>query len=211
MNLAWLKEIQDFNKKIDSAARESRFRLPTRRQMALAEINELHQAAYLREKKKRMLETQPDYWVCKLTLKLDRLAFPELTQSDAKLTPGKELARLLNEIRHDLSPEQFLALTQSTMGDKVTQKIMARVWGFDGDFLKDFGAALGRPPSHLEKAYRFMINQREKIETLRTQAQIWKLVSSRFPCLDRPSFYRTLRGVGLPMLQGSTPMPNESG
>ena len=48
-----------------------------------------------RRKRERILAQTPGHWTSKLTLKLDRLVFPELMAGEKKLTEGKKLGRLV--------------------------------------------------------------------------------------------------------------------
>src|SRR5437016_6272379 len=191
-----MKRIRVSNKRVAEALKELPFRCPTMREIALAELMEMQSFSYLRDKREEMLSAQPQTWATKLTVKLDRLTFPQLTQSKTKLTDGKRLGILLKEIREDLTREKWLALPGSPVGRKFTSEIMAKVWCLDAKFLRDFVEALDHPPTKLEKVYRFMLMHRSDIESLRTKPKIWGFVSRRFSNLDRSSFYRTMKIIG---------------
>jgi hypothetical protein len=204
-----------------------------RRENKLPILAEIEMAKLLWPEQKRILALhgrcrnvfakKATHWTVKITSKLDRLIFPELTQSReqteqvrlAGLTPQefiaelnqgkkcsdhKRLARLLAALKAagDKSfPELF---RNDPFGFKLTKIIMDAVWALDGSFLINFGKAIKKESganSNKARIYRFLRQNAEVVEQCRTVAEIRKLPG--FPPYDAGSFYKLCREVGLPL------------
>ena len=170
-----------------------------------------------------MLAAKAPHWMVKVTNKLDRVVFPQLTQGRreteqerlAKLGPQefiaeldqskkrsdhKRLARLLAALKATFPRKSYPELVRNSLfGTKLTRVIMDAVWRLDDLFLIEFGKALekeSRADIKKVQVYRFLRQNAEAVEQCRTVAQIRNLPG--FPSYDLRSFYRLCGEVGLP-------------
>jgi hypothetical protein len=152
--------------------------------------------AYTSAKRKAMLESQPDHWTTKLTLKLDRLEFPELTAGENYLTEGKKLARLIVHKQAVLPTDKFERLTHGRIGEIISKKFMQALWRFDSVFFQDFAKGL-KPFTLTTRVYLFLLRNRAAVENCKRICEIQKLPG--MPKYEATSFCRLCKSVGLPV------------
>jgi hypothetical protein len=205
-----------------------------RRENKLPTLAEIEMAKFLWPERQRILALQDrcrnvfaknaTHWTVKITSKLDRLTFPELTQCRreteqeklANLTPNeffaelyqgkkrsdhKRLARLLAALKAACAPKSYPELFRNSLfGIKLTKIIMDAVWKLDDLFLIEFGKAIeteSRADCKKARIYRFLLQNAEAVEECRTVTEIRKLPG--FPPYDVRTFYKLCKEVGLPL------------
>jgi hypothetical protein len=171
----------------------------------------------------KVLAKKPAHWMVKVTRKLDRVIFPQLTQGRleteqerlARLTPQKfiaelnqskkrsdhkKLARLLAALKAACPPKSYPELVRNSLfGTRLTKIIMDAVWTLDDLFLIEFGKAIEKESrADIKKAriYHFLRQNAEAVEQCQTVAEIRKLPG--FPSYDVSTFYKLCKEVGLP-------------
>lgn len=152
---------------------------------------------YTEGKRRTMLATHAEHWTVKLTLKLDRLIFPELLAGESKLSDGKKLGRLVEYLRVTTTAEQFAALfNNSLFGVKLSQRMLDSAMRGDADFFRDTADGLNAATPTL-KVYSFMLRNAAAVERCRTCAEIQRLPG--FPKYSPQTFCRLCREIGLPL------------
>jgi hypothetical protein len=194
---------EDVNNLAADAIKEHPFHVPSMANIVLYRLMAPERKAIgpMKRKREQMLRDHSDKWYVKLTLKIDRLTFPELTQGDDKLTEAKSLARRLLAFSEVCTQKQWDALRISLFGQKLTEKIMAAVWKMDSSFLTQFGTVFDRETNEPE-IYRYLLRNREAVERCKNKFGIWKLIQSSGIEYDQSSLYRLCREIGLPVGTG---------
>jgi hypothetical protein len=218
---------EEFWKAMQPEARRRREnKLPTLAELEMARLfwPEEKRILALHGRCRNVFATRAAHWTVKITRKLDRLTFPELTQSMveteqerlAGLTPQEFIAELDQSQKHSdhkRLPRLLAALEavcgakyypelfrNDPFGFKLTKIIMDAVWKLDGSFLIKFGKAIRKDSgadSKKARIYRFLRQNAEVVEQCRNVAGIRKLPG--FPPYDAGSFYKLCREVGLPL------------
>lgn len=183
-------------------------RMPSQAQIATYELLYPGQKAilYAAPQRAKMILDHADKWFVKLTLKLDRLQFPELTQGEDTLNQPKKIARRLMAFKMSCTRDQWAALKTSTLNTALTDNVMAALWNLDADFFTSLAGAL-KHPAEAAKVYRFLLSNRDAVESCKTRADIFRLLQSN-GCghYERGSFYRLCNEIGLPVSQGVSPV-----
>lgn len=218
---------EEFWKAMQPEARRRREnKLPTLAEIEMAKLlwPEQKLILALQGRCRNVFAKRATHWTVKITSKLDRLNFPELTQGKreteqeklANLTPHdfftelyqgkkridhKRLARLLAALKMACDPKSFPELFRNDLfGIKLTKIIMDAVWKLDDQFLIEFGKAIAtesRADCKKARIYRFLLQNAEAVEQCRTVTEIRKLPN--FPPYDVRTFYKLCREVGLPV------------
>jgi hypothetical protein len=218
---------EEFWKAMQPEARRRREnKLPTLAEIEMAKLlwPEQKLILALQGRCRNVFAKRATHWTVKITSKLDRLIFPELTQGKrepeqeklANLTPHefftelyqgkkrsdhKRLARLLAALKATCATKSFPELFRNDLfGIKLTKIIMDAVWKLDDQFFIEFGKVLqkdSRANSKKARIYRFLRQNTEVVEQCRTVAEIRKLPG--FPRYDVRTFYKLCREVGLPV------------
>jgi hypothetical protein len=187
------------NLRVAQAIRDQRTFCPPLAMVAFDELLYPEQKAlvFTKDKRREMLESHPNHWTTKLTLKLDRLTFPELTQGEKHLSEGKRLARLI-VYKNAVCPEgTFQGLKTGLVGVKISQMLLDAAWQFNDRFFKDFAKALGSKSRDAISVYVFLLRNRALVEKCRRVSEIQKLPG--IPKYATTSFCRLCRGIGLPV------------
>jgi hypothetical protein len=180
----------------------------------------------LHDRCRNVFATRAAHWTVKITSKLDRVIFPQLTQGRqeteqerlANLTPyeliaelnqgmkrgdPKRLARLLAALQAVCDKKAYPEVFRNDLfGIRLTKTIMDAVWKLNHQFLIEFGEAIRKnSAADCKKArlYRFLRQNAEAVEQCRTVAEIRKLPD--FPPYDVRTFYKLCGEVGLPLAQ----------
>jgi hypothetical protein len=218
---------EEFEKAMQQDARVRRAnKLPTLAEIEMAKFlwPEQKRILALHGRCRKVFATRATHWTVKITSKLDRLTFPELTQSKveteqerlAKITPQeliaelnqskkrsdpKKLARLLAALKVACAAKSYPEVVgNSPFGIKLAKIIMDAVWALDHPFLVEFGKAIKKESGAVIKKariYHFLRQYAEAVEQCRTVAEIRKLPN--FPSYDVRSFYKLCKEVGLPV------------
>jgi hypothetical protein len=218
---------EEFSKAMQPEARRRRAnKLPTLAEIEMAKLlwPERKRILALQGRCHNLLKKNAPHWPVKITSKLDRVIFPELTQGRleteqerlANLTPQelieelnqskkpsdhKRLARLLAALRAACAPKSYPERVRNSLfGTKLTKIIMDAVWNLDHPFLIKFGKAIKKESgANIKKAriYRFLRQNAEAVEQCRTVAEIRKLPG--FPPYDVRTVYTLCKQVGLPL------------
>jgi hypothetical protein len=191
------------NQAVVESLRRNELTCPTLADIATDELLAPGSKAILHSRSKRawMLNKHADKWQVKLTRKLDRLDFPELTQGTPKLTNAKQLGRRMAITNSRCSPAEWEQLKASRVGTSVAARILDAVWRMDGKFLTDLGNSL-TPPSPARKVYKYLLDNRREVERCAKPAEILKLIKSHGLNYEPGSFYRLCKQIGLPVSQG---------